>query len=111
MNSILRVLRREAELVPLTSKGLDILLALVERAGKVLGRKELQHEVWGGDEIGDSTIPTHIKNLRKKFDKHGNGGEFIRPSPGASKARAIPYIPLDQDVVWRIAGPPLSAKQ
>ncbi len=81
LDPLLRVLRRQAEIVPLTAKELDILLALVRNAGEGLSREKLQSLVWGG-EIGDSTLPTHIRNLRKKLRKDENGGEFIIAESG-----------------------------
>jgi DNA-binding winged helix-turn-helix (wHTH) protein len=82
LDPVLRVLRKPTEILPLTGKELAILLALVKHSGKVLGKKDLQDQVWGGDEIGDSTLPTHIKNLRKKLGKDENGGEFIKAEFG-----------------------------
>ena len=56
----LRVVRREATILPLTGKELSILLALVshgaQHPGKVLSKQELQDQVWSGDEIGDSNF-------------------------------------------------------
>ena len=53
------------------------MLALVQHAGESLSKEELEKLVWGG-EIGESTLPTHIRNLRKKLEKDEDGGEFIK---------------------------------
>jgi DNA-binding beta-propeller fold protein YncE len=60
---------------------MDILLVLVQNAGENVSKEKLQSEVWGG-EIGESTLPTHIRNLRKKLGTDENGDELIKAESG-----------------------------
>ena len=51
--------------VQLRRKEFDLLLLLVENAGRVLTRDTLIDRVWGTDYVGDTkTLDVHIKRLR-----------------------------------------------
>jgi two-component system, OmpR family, response regulator QseB len=66
--------RQYQELVPLTSKEFGILLMLIERAGTVLTREQLEEALYGwGEEIESNVIQVHVHHLRKKLGK-----DFIR---------------------------------
>jgi two-component system response regulator RegX3 len=62
------VLVRGAE-VQLRRKEFDLLLLLVENAGRVLTRDTLIDRVWGTDYVGDTkTLDVHIKRLRAHLE-------------------------------------------
>lgn len=55
------------EALPL--KEFDLLLILMENAGRVLTRDVLIDRVWGSDYVGDTkTLDVHIKRLRSKIE-------------------------------------------
>jgi two-component system, OmpR family, alkaline phosphatase synthesis response regulator PhoP len=55
--------------VTLTPKAFDLLLALIQRQGKVASRADLLREVWGyGSFIMTRTVDSHIAELRRKLD-------------------------------------------
>mgnify|MGYP004473040571 FL=1 len=57
--------------IPLTTKEIEILKALIENQGTVLSRLQILDSVWSLDsDISDRIVDTHIKNLRKKLDCH-----------------------------------------
>lgn len=57
--------------IPLTTKEIEILKALIENQGTVLSRLQILDSVWSFDsDISDRIVDTHIKNLRKKLDCH-----------------------------------------
>ncbi len=61
---------RAGELVPLTRREYDLLLALVRRQGAVVTRLDLMRDVWGHThEITSRTIDTHIVELRRKIEQ------------------------------------------
>lgn len=63
-----RVVRRAGAPVQLRPKEFDLLVALLKRAGDVVGRRELLHEVWGySDDVVSRTIDTHLAELRRKL--------------------------------------------
>jgi predicted ATPase/DNA-binding winged helix-turn-helix (wHTH) protein len=59
--------------VRLGSRAFDILVALVERAGELVGRDELIARAWPNVFVDDSTLRVHIAALRKVLG-HGQGG-------------------------------------
>lgn len=55
-------------LVKLPPKEFELLYYLANNKNKVYKRKELLHEIWGYDYLGDSrTVDVHIKRLRSKI--------------------------------------------
>jgi predicted ATPase/DNA-binding winged helix-turn-helix (wHTH) protein len=59
--------------VRLGSRAFDILVALVEHAGELVGRDELIARAWPNVFVDDSTLRVHIAALRKVLG-HGQGG-------------------------------------
>jgi DNA-binding response OmpR family regulator len=63
-----RSARRGATPIPLRPKEFDLLVAMLKRAGDVVSRRELLHEVWGySDGVVSRTVDTHIAELRRKM--------------------------------------------
>ena len=60
---------RDGVLVELTPKEYGLLLALLERDGRVASRIELMSEVWGhSSAVISRTVDTHIAELRRKLE-------------------------------------------
>jgi adenylate cyclase len=62
-----RVLMRGTEIVPLTPKALDTLLALVERRGELVSRNELLSAVWPDVCVEENNLNSNIFMLRRAF--------------------------------------------
>ena len=61
---------RLGELVDLSPKAYDLLVALMTRRGGVVRREELLREVWGHRrEISTRTVDAHIVELRRKLEE------------------------------------------
>jgi len=59
----------EGEEVPLSPKEYDLLLYLVERAGRALSRDQIMNAVWGyGCMVTTRSIDRFVNNLRKKIE-------------------------------------------
>lgn len=69
VSPLAREVRRHGQIVKLTPKEFDLLLALLAKQGAVAHRLELITEVWGypGDVL-TRTIDTHIAELRRKLE-------------------------------------------
>lgn len=64
-----RTASRAGRSCTLTPKAFDLLLALVERGGRVATRQELLKEVWGyGAFVLSRTVDSHIAELRRKLE-------------------------------------------
>ena len=73
VNPSARTVTAGDQLVTLTYKEFELLLALIKRVGVVVSREELLREVWNYEYYGeDRTVDIHIKNLRSKLGSHGD---------------------------------------
>ncbi|MCC7446150.1 MAG: response regulator transcription factor [Anaerolineae bacterium] len=63
-----RAFKSGVELV-LRNKEYDLLLLLMEQAGKVVTRETLFNQIWGTDWLGDTrTLDVHVRWLRQKIE-------------------------------------------
>ncbi len=76
-----RVLLRDSEIVPLTPKALDTLLALVARRGELVERKELVQAVWPDVHVEENNLNSNIFLLRKTLGEDSNGQTYIATVP------------------------------
>ncbi|WP_280152075.1 winged helix-turn-helix domain-containing protein [Piscinibacter sp. XHJ-5] len=68
--------------VRLGGRALDLLIALVERAGEVMSRDELEARVWPNTFVQETSLRVHVSTLRKALgDGHGSA-RFITNVPG-----------------------------
>jgi predicted ATPase/DNA-binding winged helix-turn-helix (wHTH) protein len=81
-----RLLQRNGVAVKLGSRSLDLLIALVERAGEVLSRRELIARAWAGLVVDEANLRVNISNLRKCLDEDKDGARYVvnLPSRGYS---------------------------
>lgn len=66
--------------VKLTRKEYDLLLFFITNKNRVLTREAIAEHLWGDDScLADSFdfLYSHIKNIRKKIEKHG-GFNYIQ---------------------------------
>ena len=77
-----RAFKGPTELV-LRHKEYDLLLLLMEQAGKVVGRETLFNQVWGTDWFGDMrTLDVHIRWLRQKIEDDPSNPRYIQTVRG-----------------------------
>lgn len=64
--------------LPLTVRELELLTALVERQGRIIGRDELYRIVWGDPlRKSDRSVDVYVAKLRHKLDDALPGQRFI----------------------------------
>src|SRR3712207_5543146 len=63
-----RLLLRDGEPVKIGSRALDILIALVSRAGEVVSKEELVSIVWPTTFVEDTNLRVNVGSLRKVLD-------------------------------------------
>jgi Tol biopolymer transport system component/DNA-binding winged helix-turn-helix (wHTH) protein len=76
-----RVLRRQGELIPLTSKVFDILLLLVEQHGHVVEKQQLMRTIWPDTFVEEGNLTQNISVLRKVLGAGQPGHEYIQTVP------------------------------
>lgn len=85
-----RLLLEGGKPLNLGSRALDILIALVERAGQVVGKAELMNRVWPNTFVEGGNLKVHVAALRKALgdgrpgqryvvNVHGRGYVFVAP--------------------------------
>src|SRR5512142_1721642 len=77
-----RLLLRDGEPVPRTSRVFDTLLALVKNSGRLLSKEELMREVWGSAHVEEGNLTVNISVLRKALEEKPDQHRFIVTVPG-----------------------------
>ena len=72
-----RLLSRDGRTVKLGSRALDLLVALVERAGRVVTKDELMSQVWPDVVVEDTNLRVNIYNLRRVLGDDGLDDRYI----------------------------------
>lgn len=68
--------------VRLGGRALDLLIALVDRAGDVVSREELEACVWPKAIVEETSLRAHISALRRALGEGLNGARYITNVPG-----------------------------
>lgn len=79
-----RVLLCEGEMAPLTQKAFEVLLALIERRGRIVSKEELMEKVWPDTFVEESNLAQNIYTLRKTLGQApygASGGGYIVTVP------------------------------
>ena len=73
---------KDEQPIPLGGRSLDILIALVERVGEVLTRKELISRVWPDVTVEETNLRVHVTGLRKALGDGRDGARYVVNVPG-----------------------------
>ena len=66
----------------LGSRAFDLLLALIQRAGKLVTKEELVAKVWPDTFVEESNLRVHMAALRRTLGDGQAGNRFIATIPG-----------------------------
>lgn len=105
-----RVLWRGDEVVPLTPKALDLLLALVEKRGEVATKAELFARVWPDVVVGEANLSVTVAAVRKLLGRQADGKDHVETVSRRGYRFAAPltgpeHAPLSLVVLpFRVAG-------
>ena len=91
-----RLLLEGDEPVHLGSRALDILIALVERRGQLVTRRELIARVWPGITVVDANLSVHISALRRALRDGQAGNRYLVTTPGQGY-RFVAPISITED--------------
>ena len=70
--------------INLTSREYEVLELLASTPGKVYGRAELLHAIWGDDYPGDErTVDVHVRRLREKLEDNPSEPRYVRTKWGS----------------------------
>jgi DNA-binding winged helix-turn-helix (wHTH) protein len=75
-------LTKKGRKVDLNVKPTQVLLALVEQAGKFVSKEDLLKQVWGGIAVSDDSLYQHVSVLRKALGQRPKDNKYIMTIPG-----------------------------
>ncbi len=85
-----RLLLESGAPVQLGSRALDLLIALAERPGEVIGKSDLIARAWPNTTIDERNLKFNISALRKKLHDGHDGSRFIVTIPGRGYCLVAP---------------------
>lgn len=99
-----RLLLKGDEPVRIGSRALEILIALIDRAGEIVSRYELLEAVWPGATVDESVVRVHMSALKRALGDGSGGARYIVNvagrgysfvAPVARNAQAAPPAPAE----------------
>jgi predicted ATPase/DNA-binding winged helix-turn-helix (wHTH) protein len=79
--------------VRLGSRALDLLIALIEGAGQVLSREQLEARVWPTTVVEETSLRVHVSALRKALGEGQAGARYIANVPGRGYSFVMNVVP------------------
>jgi predicted ATPase/DNA-binding winged helix-turn-helix (wHTH) protein len=95
-----RLLKRGDDVVRLGSRAFDILAALADRPGEIVGSRELIDKVWPDVFVEEASLRFHIVQLRKALGDGVQGGRYVLNVPGRG------YILVEPTTRLEVGGAP-----
>ncbi|WP_035720446.1 winged helix-turn-helix domain-containing protein [Bradyrhizobium sp. ARR65] len=77
-----RRIERDGSAVHLGGRALDILIALIEQAGTVVGKNELMARVWPNVTVDEGSLRVHVAALRKALGDGKDGARYLTTVSG-----------------------------
>lgn len=93
-----RILEKNGTPLKVGSRALDILIALIERAPEVVGKRELIRRAWGDIVVDDVSLRVHVTALRKRLGEAEPSVSYIANVPGRGYC-------FSAEVTWTAAEP------
>src|SRR5258708_36813359 len=99
LNVAERSLTKSNQVAPLGGRDYDILIALLENAGEVVGKDELIARVWPGVTVEEGSLRVHLSALRKALGDGQFGHKYIASIQGQGYSFIAPVarLPADHD--------------
>lgn len=85
-----RLLTKNDEPVPIGGRSFDLLVALIEKPGAVLSKRDLLKRVWSDVVVEDGSLRFHMAGLRKLLADGQNGARYIATQVGVGYAFVAP---------------------
>ena len=77
-----RVLWRNGRPVPITAKTFDLLLALIDRRGRIVGKEELLGRIWPDTTVQENNLVRQMSTLRRVLGQRPDQHDYIVTIPG-----------------------------
>src|SRR5712671_7488869 len=99
LNVAERSLKKANQVIPLGGRAYDILIALLENAGEVVGKAELIARAWHDVTVEEGSLRVHLSALRKALGDGQLGNKYIASIQGHGYSFIAPVarLPADSD--------------
>ena len=77
-----RLLEQDGRPIKLSGRALDVLIALVERAGAIVDKRDLMALVWPDVTVDENSLRFHVAALRKVLGDGQAGARYLATFPG-----------------------------
>lgn len=104
-----RLLTKSGSAVEIGGRALDLLIALLERPGRVLSKHELIKQVWPDVVVSEGSLRFHMTGLRKLLGDGEDGARYITTQVGVGYAFVAPIERLQLDDGPTVS-PPIGAQ-
>jgi len=91
-----RLLLEAGQPVHLGSRALDILIALIERHGELITKKDLMARVWPGVTVVEANLAVHVSALRRALRDGQAGNRYLVNIPGQGYRFVAPISITDE---------------
>lgn len=109
-HTLSRRLEKHGELVLLSSRATELLLLLLQRAGELVTKDELQHAGWGARVVAENNLTVHMAALRRVLRGEGDADVHIRTEHGRGYRFIAPVELVRTDPGDRRDPPPLRSR-
>lgn len=92
-----RVLLEDDKVVRLGGKAIEILIALVNRAGELVSKRELVAIGWPDTTVIEANLAVQVAALRRALGETDGGSQYIANSPGRGYRFVAPIRILDEE--------------
>ena len=97
LNATDRSLKKSNQLIPLGGRAYEILIALLENPGAVVGKAELIARVWPDVTVDEGSLRVHLSALRKALCDGQFGDKYIASMQGHGYRFIAPVMRLPVD--------------
>jgi len=94
LNASARLLQRDGDTIPVGGRAMDILIALIERVGEVVSRRELMQRAWPDLIVEEANLRVHIGSLRKALGEGESGARYVANVAGRGYCFVMPVKQL-----------------
>jgi DNA-binding winged helix-turn-helix (wHTH) protein/TolB-like protein len=94
-----RLLWRDGQIVPLTPKAFELLLALLESSGRVISKEDLISQVWADSFVEEANLSRNIFTLRKALGEGADQHQYIETIPKRGYRFVAPVKELRDEAV------------
>src|SRR5882762_7243008 len=97
LNVAERSLKKANQVIPLGGRAYDILIALLENAGEVVGKAELIARAWPDVTVEEGSLRVHLSALRKALRDGQFGNKYIANIQGRGYSFVAPVTRVPAD--------------